>query len=81
VAQILGCIHAFALNWVKICDECRLWQRKPPAVPENSAAFWKEEFKNSLFHFSFIKKSSSMDAQRLFKGFLTRTVRVASYNA
>jgi len=50
-------------------------------VPENSAAFWKEEFKNSLFHFSFIKKSSSLDAQRLFKSFLTRNVRVASHNA
>jgi hypothetical protein len=25
-------------------------------VPENSAAFWKEEFENSLFQFSFIKK-------------------------
>jgi hypothetical protein len=29
-----------------------------PAVPENSAAFWKEEFKNSLLNFHSLKKGS-----------------------
>jgi hypothetical protein len=38
-------------NWVRICDQCRLWQRNSPAAPANPAAFWKEQFKNSLFQF------------------------------
>jgi hypothetical protein len=34
---------------LEICERCRLWQLNSPATPENSAAFWREEFKNSLF--------------------------------
>jgi hypothetical protein len=42
----LACIGHKSLE---ICDRCRLWQRNSPATPENSAAFWRREFRNSLF--------------------------------
>src|SRR5271165_5549037 len=45
----LACIGHKSLE---ICDRCRLWQRNSPATPENSAAFWIGEFKNSLFQIS-----------------------------
>jgi hypothetical protein len=44
----------------------------------NSAAFWKGEFKNSLFWFIYFKTDSWTDAQRLFKSFLARNELVAS---
>jgi len=49
-----------------------------PATPENSAAFWREEFKNSLFRFTYFKTGSSTDAQRQFKSFRARNELVAS---
>ena len=55
-----------------------LWQRNSPATPENSAAFWKGEFKNSLFRFLYFKTGSQTDAERLFKSFLARNELVAS---
>jgi hypothetical protein len=51
----LACI---AHKSLKICKRCRLWQRNSPATPENSAAFWGEEFKNSLFGFIYFKTGS-----------------------
>src|ERR1700731_2181071 len=44
--KALACIGHKSLE---ICDRCRLWQRNSPATPENSAAFWRREFRNSLF--------------------------------
>jgi hypothetical protein len=32
-----------------ICERCRLRQRNNPATPDHSAAFWREDFKDSLF--------------------------------
>src|SRR6202022_4904405 len=37
----LACIGHKSLE---ICDQCRLRQQNSPATPENSAAFWREEF-------------------------------------
>src|SRR5271165_2870061 len=71
----LACIGHKSLE---ICDRCRLWQRNSPATPENSAAFWKGEFKNSLFRFLYSKTGSQTDAERLFKSFLARNELVAS---
>ena len=31
-----------------ICERCRLRQRNIPAPPDHSAAFWSEDFKDSL---------------------------------
>jgi hypothetical protein len=47
-ATTLACI---AHKSLEICERCRLWQRNSPATPENSAAFWREEFKNSFDSF------------------------------
>src|SRR5271166_5327491 len=49
----LACIGHKSLE---ICDRCRLWQRNSPATPEYSAAFWRGEFKNSLFRFLYFNK-------------------------
>ena len=43
---------------LEICERCRLWQRNSPATPENSTAFWRGEFKNSLFDFTYFKTAS-----------------------
>src|SRR5271157_3980543 len=48
----LACIGHKSLEF---CDRCRLWQRNSPATPEYSAAFWRGEFKNSLFRFLYFK--------------------------
>jgi len=45
---------------------------------ENSAALWKEEFKNGLFHFMHFKAGSSMDAPRLLKSVLARNWHAAA---
>src|SRR5271166_2172317 len=50
----LACIGHKSLE---ICDRCRLWQRNSPATPENSAAFWRGEFKNSLFRLLYFKRA------------------------
>jgi hypothetical protein len=42
----------------KSCERCRLWQRNSPATPENSAAFWSEEFKDNLFRFIYFEAGS-----------------------
>jgi hypothetical protein len=39
----------------EICERCRLRQQNPPATPDNSAAFWEEEFKNRLFRITNLK--------------------------
>ena len=51
----LACIGHKSLE---ICDRCRLWQRNSPATPENSAAFWRREFRNSLFRFLYFKRAN-----------------------
>jgi hypothetical protein len=51
----LACI---AHKSLEVCERCRLWQRNSPAMPENSAAFWREEFKSSLFRFIYFKTGS-----------------------
>jgi hypothetical protein len=48
-------LHGYGLE---ICERCRLWQRSSPATPENSAAFWSEEFKDSLFRFIYFETGS-----------------------
>src|SRR6202008_4435426 len=42
----------------EICERCRLRQQNPPATPDNSAAFWEEEFKNRLFRITNFKKQA-----------------------
>jgi hypothetical protein len=37
---------------------CRLRQRNTPATPDHSAAFWREDFKDSLFELSLFKSGS-----------------------
>jgi len=51
----LACI---AHKSLEICERCRLWQQNSPATPENSAAFWRGELKNSLLRFIYFKTGS-----------------------
>jgi hypothetical protein len=44
----LACI---AHKSLEIFERCRLRQQNPAATPDNSAAFWREEFQGSLFRF------------------------------
>jgi len=62
----------------EICERCRLWQQNPPATPDNAAAFFEEEFKNSLFRFIYFKSALKQTRKRLFKSFLARNKRVGS---
>src|SRR5208283_804607 len=43
---------------LEICERCWLRRRNSPPTPENSAAFWREEFKNSFFRFTCFKTGS-----------------------
>ena len=45
---------------------------------ENSTAFWREQFKNTLFRFFCFQNLLLEDAQRLFKSLLTRNEPVDS---
>jgi len=48
-------------------------------MPDNSAAFWEEEFKNSLFRFiKILNHALRQTRRRLFKSFLARNELVAS---
>jgi hypothetical protein len=42
------------------------------------AAFWREQIKDTLFQFIYIKRRSYTDAQRLSKSFLASKALVAS---
>jgi hypothetical protein len=71
----LACI---AHKSLEIFERCRLWQQNSPATPDNSAAFWKEEFQNSLSEFIYYLNPVLEQArQRLFKNFLARNELVA----
>ena len=65
----------------EICERCRLRQQNPPATPDNSAAFWEEEFKNSLFRFIILNHALRQTRRRLFKSFPARNERVNSPSA
>jgi hypothetical protein len=54
----LACI---ARKSLEICDRCRLRQRNSPTTPENSAAFWREDFETVCFD-SFILKQTLKQA-------------------
>jgi hypothetical protein len=48
-------IACIAHKSLEIFDRCRLWQQNSPAMPDNSAAFWREQFETVCFN-SFILK-------------------------
>jgi hypothetical protein len=77
-SDLLACI---AQKSLEICERCRLWQRNSPATPENSAAFWREEFKNSLFRFIRFETGSWTGVERVFKSLLARNKLAASASA
>jgi MFS family permease len=55
VEAFLACI---AHKSLEICERCRLRQQNPPATPDNSAAFWREEFEGRLFRFILLQSGS-----------------------
>jgi hypothetical protein len=55
----LACIAPKSLE---IWERCRLRQRNSPTTPENSAAFWREDFETVSFD-SFILKQTLKQAR------------------
>ena len=67
----LACIGHKSLE---ICDRCRLWQRNSPATPENSAAFCRREFRNSLFRFTYLKRALKQTRSVCLRAMETRSL-------
>jgi hypothetical protein len=55
LAKLIKPLACIGHKSLKIFDRCRLWQRNSPATPENSAAFWRGEFKTVCFRFLYFK--------------------------